>query len=491
MKTRSMIFLLFGMALFCLGLTDTLDPDLWWHLKTGELILKHGVPHTDIFSFTAFGRPWIVQEWLSEVIMGLVYGAGGLPGLMIGFALLSVLTFGLVYLSCPGRPLLAASLTFLGCWAIQFVWRPRPQLFNIMMLSVYLWLLRSVRNKKISWKWLYVLPFLACFWANLHSGHVMGLFVIAIILAGDAFQVWGLCSVEEGVLEPVWIKHLAFILFLSVLGSSANPEGFKIFLFPFNTLGDSQIQTNINEWLSHDFHNPLSWGFLAVLILGAVSFILTPLRVSLSDRLLYVGAMAAGLYSRRHSPFFIIIAIPLIARAFWSSLTSRRWQEYFTARFSFDRFWQVRYLLNTVVVVLALAGVCFWSVQKIEKNNILIPKTYPVDAVKFLKEKGFAGKRLFNDYAWGGYVLWNDVPVFIDGRTELYGRAIFGEYLTAYNIRRGLPWLQDFLERRHIESVLVNTGSRFARVLRWNRGWQEVYRGGPASVFLRKTVATA
>jgi hypothetical protein len=29
------------------------DPDYWWHLRTGHLIVDTGVPHTDPFSFTA------------------------------------------------------------------------------------------------------------------------------------------------------------------------------------------------------------------------------------------------------------------------------------------------------------------------------------------------------------------------------------------------------------------------------------------------------
>src|SRR5690242_20193591 len=44
------------------------DSDLWWHLKTGELIWNtHVIPRVDSFSFTANGHPWTAQEWLSEL----------------------------------------------------------------------------------------------------------------------------------------------------------------------------------------------------------------------------------------------------------------------------------------------------------------------------------------------------------------------------------------------------------------------------------------
>src|SRR4051812_22887859 len=66
------------------------DPDLWWHLKTGEIIWNtHSIPRVDLFSFTANGHPWVAQEWLSEVT---IYGAwkfGGNAGLMVWFCALS------------------------------------------------------------------------------------------------------------------------------------------------------------------------------------------------------------------------------------------------------------------------------------------------------------------------------------------------------------------------------------------------------------------
>src|ERR1700730_708698 len=54
------------------------DPDMWWHLKTGEIIWNtHSIPQVDVFSFTAAGRPWITQEWLSEVTIYGAYKLGG------------------------------------------------------------------------------------------------------------------------------------------------------------------------------------------------------------------------------------------------------------------------------------------------------------------------------------------------------------------------------------------------------------------------------
>src|SRR5579863_3545946 len=44
------------------------DPDLWWHIKAGQDILRtHHFPTTDPYSWTVAGQPWMAYEWLGEL----------------------------------------------------------------------------------------------------------------------------------------------------------------------------------------------------------------------------------------------------------------------------------------------------------------------------------------------------------------------------------------------------------------------------------------
>ena len=55
------------------------DPDFWWHLRTGQLILdRHGLLGTDPYTYTAMGHVWVMHEWLTEVLFALLHSAGGL-----------------------------------------------------------------------------------------------------------------------------------------------------------------------------------------------------------------------------------------------------------------------------------------------------------------------------------------------------------------------------------------------------------------------------
>ena len=57
-----------------LGLHAVGNSDLFWQLKTGQIILEnHQVPQTDSFSFTVAGKEWINLEWLACVLFWKVF----------------------------------------------------------------------------------------------------------------------------------------------------------------------------------------------------------------------------------------------------------------------------------------------------------------------------------------------------------------------------------------------------------------------------------
>ncbi len=68
-------------ATFYAGREFTVDPDMWWHITTGQTILAtHHWPTVDPYSFTVHGQPWIAFEWLGDVLIGAVARIGGVRG---------------------------------------------------------------------------------------------------------------------------------------------------------------------------------------------------------------------------------------------------------------------------------------------------------------------------------------------------------------------------------------------------------------------------
>lgn len=67
-----------GTLAFLLGCYELFDPDIWWHLRSGQWILEHGrVPRLDIFSFASADRVWVDLHWGFQVLLAIAYSVGG------------------------------------------------------------------------------------------------------------------------------------------------------------------------------------------------------------------------------------------------------------------------------------------------------------------------------------------------------------------------------------------------------------------------------
>lgn len=81
---------MFALTLFAPGMLN--DGDSFWHLAVGDWIIAHrAVPHTDPFSYTFAGAPWVSHEWLSEVLMAASFRAAGWSGVVVLTALAAAL----------------------------------------------------------------------------------------------------------------------------------------------------------------------------------------------------------------------------------------------------------------------------------------------------------------------------------------------------------------------------------------------------------------
>src|SRR6266478_1171585 len=174
--------------IFCMAVRPTTDPDMWWHLRTGELIVTQGIPRQDTFSFTVPGREIIAHEWLSEAYMWLAYTAAGLSGVAIAYALLPALAFALVYRSCDGRPYAAGTLIALAAFTASPWNGAKPQLFNLVFLASFILVLARARRTARRAP-LLALPPLALVWANLHSGYLVGIVLLLVYVLGDAIDL--------------------------------------------------------------------------------------------------------------------------------------------------------------------------------------------------------------------------------------------------------------------------------------------------------------
>src|SRR2546422_10305216 len=74
-------------AIFSLAAVPPLDPDLWWHLAAGRLmVVTRSIPHVDVYSFSSAGHPWGMHGLLADPALCPLYQPAGLPWLAPAFA---------------------------------------------------------------------------------------------------------------------------------------------------------------------------------------------------------------------------------------------------------------------------------------------------------------------------------------------------------------------------------------------------------------------
>src|SRR5215813_14636343 len=131
------------------------DPDMWWHLKTGEVIwTTHTIPTTDLFSYTTNHHAWIPHEWLSQVLIYGAYRWGGYSGLMLFLCLCTsaLLVAGYILCSIYSGNSKTALLGALTIWLFGTIGMAiRPQMIGYLLLIFELLLLHLGQNRDRRW----------------------------------------------------------------------------------------------------------------------------------------------------------------------------------------------------------------------------------------------------------------------------------------------------------------------------------------------------
>jgi hypothetical protein len=469
--------LLFG--LLAMTARPATDPDLWWHLRTGQWIVETGhVPHSDPFSFTRAGHAWVSHEWLSEVVFYELWKHAGAAGLIVFSAMITTAGFMLLYLRCllcGAEKQWAAAATAFGALASAPSWGVRPQMFTLTLASLLLWLLESGKKENRPRLLLWIPP-LFLLWLNLHAGFGLGLALLFAYGAGLIVET-GVGNTPWKNARPIVLRVLLFLLACLAL-VPLNPSGAQLYRYPFDTLRSSAMRSFIVEWFSPDFHGWLYRPFLLVWLL-----LLTALASSRSrpkGRVIVPLLLTsfAALDAVRHIPIFVLVAMPVIAVALPVNsaplaVSQRRpYSSWFRPSFNI-----------AVVILIALFTLVKW-VSLTRSQDAHEAEQYPQRAVAFLQASS-QPQRIFVYYDWGGYAIWKLYPeyrVFVDGRADLYGDSLLRQFKTAMQLRTG--W-RDVLDSWKVEAVLVPPSCALAQALLLDTNWHTAFSDSKAIILLR------
>ncbi len=437
------------------------EPDVLLHLTTGRYVLDVGaLPHTDIFSYTRFGEPWVMHEWLYQILIYLLHDAFGITAIQIISA--AILT-AVIYLNKQNCRLAGAAevtawfSTILLFTAWLFFVSNRPHIFTYLFVSLLLHFFLRYRYKGEA-KPLYFIPVMMIPWVNIH-----GAFIVGIVLLGYLSVLTFIESHINGN-HSSQQKHLAIAFILTLAASLINPYGIEQLFFPFQVM-DQWAMRYVTEWMPPDYShwNYVAYAFMVVFIIASSAWSKTEGRWF--NLALAAPFIIASLNSVRHIPIAAFVLAPLLAfsiQQLASHFMQRRHlypanRAYVTPpliKASTAELGDVETKLNWLLLgCFFIAASSFYpQINKIKNHHFM--QLFPVGATKYLIENKIQG-RIFSPIQYSDYILFHRYPeqrIFYDVRIETYGKELSYEYMRMLNARE--DWL-DLFEKHKIEYIVL------------------------------------
>jgi len=446
------------------------DPDTWWHIRIGEMILRHHFPTADPYSFTAPGAPWIAYEWFGEVVIAFAarYGFTGLAALQfIWAASLTVLIFYFSFLR--SKNVKAAFLaTVFALIMLGAFFTLRPQVLGyIFMLIMLVGLERYRQGLSHSLWWL---PALFLIWVNTHGTFFLGLGVFGI------YWLTGLASFSYGGIygekwSPEQRLHMLKVALLSVVLLPLTPYGTRLATYPFQMAFMQPLNvSSVIEWQPLSFALPFGKIMMVALLLLVLAQVLFRLNHSLTSFVLLMAGAFAAYAHIRFLLFFLLFLTPKIAE-----ILSRWIPEYEPAK--------DKPVLNLIISLCILGGAIHYLSNPSRLTTPFL-ESYPVKAVDYLRDH--PQNAMLNEYGWGGYLIHELYPqqkVFIDGRADFYEYAgVFADYLDMMHVEQNAFRL---LDRYDIRACLLPRKSTLATVLGQLPQWKVAYSDDVAVLYVR------
>lgn len=425
------------------GAATLSDNSFLTHLTTGRLILDGHFPSTDPYSFTAHGRPWVIQSWFASVLYALADRVGHGAGIRLMVAALSALLAALLWrLTRPTRSV----VTRLGAVAPAVlvgtvVWGPRPLLFGLVGFAFVLVVLREERDPR----WLIPVMWV---WVNTHGSFPLG--IVLIIAYGIGVRIDG-GSITHALKTLQWGV-------VGVLVGAVNPIGPKLLWFPVALLRKQDVLNRMIEWQAPSFTD--TWQRIFLLSFLVAVLLVSRIAAEARYRLLVpaVVFVGLGLTASRNIALATFVLTPLLAAglAGLGSLGSSARSKSYTLVCG------ALAVLTIVVTGIRLSGPSFDL------------SSYPTVSVDWLAATGRLGPshRLATRDTVGNYLEFRTkgrTRVFVDDRVDMFPASVVDDERT---LLTGGPSWRRVLNRWKIDTVLWDRADPLSSLLAEAPDWR-------------------
>ena len=267
------------------------------------------------------------------------------------------------------------------------------------------------------------------------------------------------------------------------------PLGDTPYTYLYKTMKGNTTE-NISEHLPLTLiNNP---ELLVVITAVFALLIFTDVKIRLKDLFMLAGLAFLMFMTRRQESMFLLFGAAILTKMIvelFDKYDERGLKEL------------EKLLATSLGTTVAFLIVVLFSVIEVKpklNDKYVSTSTYPVEAAAWMKENlDLDNIKLFNEYNYGSYLLYQDIPVFIDSRADLYapefngsknsegkfeGRDIFSDYIKTSGISR---YYENTFEQYGITHIIVAKNSKLNMLISRDSKYTELYKDDNFVIYQR------
>ena len=393
--------------------------DGYWHIKCGEYIASNLKNITDIKCYGSWlisDKAGLKTEWLFDLIIYYISKISETSVCSFMVLLYYVTTLLTVKFITRGKRGYKSQRLFYNCIVNGIaigacaLAQARPQQFTMLFIVMFIYIIEfSLDNKKPNR--LFLLIPITLLWANIHGGTSMLAYAILIVYIISNSIDYTVGKIEFKKTSRKWRITAIIVLLLVFVAICVNPSGIKLLFHAFSNMGDARMVSSIVEWMPPDAKSLASLiQWYLPMIMGLIALIQYKDKINGKDILLWFMFIYLFARSQRFCMFMLIVEVMIISKYGFTLYVSDKIP---SDKISIQDTIAAWIFIIGNIVIMSMTFMNYIPISQI--TDVTLPSEELVQEIKDTEPK-----RLYNTYNVGGYLFYNGIDVFVDGRYEPY-----------------------------------------------------------------------
>lgn len=478
-KIKIRILGIVTIILLCIATTvKSFQNDTFYIIKLGEDILKNGIDLIDHYCWIT-DLSYTYPHWLYDVFLYLIYDKFGYFGVYISTISLFIVLMSCIYkiqLKINKNEFLALFISFISIACLSGFATARSQLITVILYILQVYFIEKIidSGKK---KYIIYLSLISLVIANVHATIWMFTFVLYLpfIVSHLVYRYVNSKYFKKKlvnnkiVIEEIKNIKLVIISFITSLLMGIFSPSRICYIYIFRVMMGVSQEYIMEHAPLIVIHHPM---FIVLSLLLLLILIFGNINIKLKELFMIGGLMLMSLMSVRHLIFFYTIGLLYISILVMRYLNNKKDK-------SLDILGRllVRYKYIYICMFIVVISGFIYKYSEVYDTEYVPDMDYPVEAVNYIKKNlDIEELHLYNDYNYGSYLLYNNIPVFIDSRCDLYLPEFNGlEYNIFLDDMEIINNYEEKFEFYNISHVLVNKDEVLYKILVNDDDYKAIY----------------